>query len=45
MFEFEESRKAALIKELEKREESGFAENFNRKDLLESLHQRYLTEN
>ena len=44
LFEHEESKKAELIKELKKGEQSGFAENFHRKDLLKSLHQKYLTE-
>ncbi len=44
MFEHEESKRAELIKELKKGEKSGFVENFDRKELLKSLHQRHLTE-
>ena len=44
MFEHEESKKAELIKELEKGEKSGFVENFDRKKLLKKLHQKHLTE-
>lgn len=44
MFEHEESKKTELIKELKKGEKSGFVENFDRKLLLESLHQKHLTE-
>lgn len=44
MFEHEESKKTELIKKLKKGEKSGFVENFDRKELLNSLHNRYLTE-
>ena len=44
MFEYEESKRSELIKELEKGEKSGFDENFDRKELLKSLHQKHLTE-
>ena len=44
MFEYEESKRSELIKELEKGEKSGFVENFDRKELLKSLHQKHLTE-
>ncbi|NQX86838.1 MAG: type II toxin-antitoxin system ParD family antitoxin [Flavobacteriaceae bacterium] len=44
MFEQEESKKAELIKELKKGEKSGFLEDFERKKLLKSLHQKHLTE-
>ena len=44
LFEYEESKKNELIKELEKGEKSGFDENFDRKELLKSLHQKHLTE-
>ena len=37
VFEHEESKKTQLIKELIKGEESGFVENFDRKNLLKSL--------
>ena len=44
MFEQEESRKAKLIKELEKGEQSGFVNDFDRDTFLESLHQRHIPE-
>ena len=44
MFEYEESKKTELTKELIKGEKSGFVENFDRKNLLKSLHQKHLTE-
>jgi len=45
MFEHQESKKTALLKELKKGEDGGFVENFDREELLKSLHQRYLKEN
>lgn len=44
MFEYEESKKTELTKELIKGEKSGFIENFDRNKLLKSLHQKHLTE-
>lgn len=44
MFEHEETKKAELIQELRKGEKSGFADNFNRTDFLNSLHKKHLTE-
>jgi antitoxin ParD1/3/4 len=44
MFEREESKRTELVKELKKGEKSGFVENFNRKDLLNDLHNKHLTE-
>lgn len=44
MFENEESKKAELIKELKKGENSGFVEGFNRNDVLKKLHKKHLTE-
>lgn len=44
MFEHEESKKTELIKELKKGEKSGFVENFDRKELLKSLHKKHLAE-
>jgi len=41
MFEYEESKKSELINELKKGEESGFVENFDRKEFLKNLHQKY----
>ena len=44
VFEHEESKKTALITELKKGETSGFVENFDRQELLASLHKRHLAE-
>jgi len=44
MFEYEESKKSELINELKKGEKSGFVENFDRKEFLKSLHQKYSAE-
>lgn len=44
MFEHEESKRTELIKELKKGEKSGFVENFDRNELLKSLHQKHMTE-
>lgn len=41
MFEHEETKKTALIKELKKGEKSGFVKNFNRDALLRKLHQKH----
>lgn len=42
MFEYEESKKTELIKELKKREKSGFVKDFNRDNFLNKLHQKHL---
>lgn len=42
MFEQEESKKAALIKELKKGEKSGFVKDFNRDTFLKDLHNKHL---
>ncbi|HLW08453.1 MAG TPA: type II toxin-antitoxin system ParD family antitoxin [Marinilabiliaceae bacterium] len=44
MFEHEETKKSVLIKALKKGEESGFVKNFNRQELLETFHQKYVSE-
>jgi antitoxin ParD1/3/4 len=44
IFEYEESKKEQLIKELKKGEKSGFAEHFDSKDFLQKLHQKHVTE-
>ncbi len=44
MFEYEESKKSELISELKKGEKSGFVENFDRKEFLKNLHQKYSAE-
>ena len=41
MFEFEESKKEELIKELKKGEKSGFVEKFNRDSFLKNLHKKH----
>ena len=40
MFEYEETKKAELIKKIKKGEKSGFVKNFNRDSLLKTLHQK-----
>lgn len=45
MFEYEESKKTELIKELKKGEESGFIKDFDRTTFLKNLHQKHLTNN
>lgn len=44
LFEQEEIKKKELIKELKKGEESGFAEDFERKSFLKNLHQKHVSE-
>ena len=44
MFEYEESKKTELIKELKKGEKSGFIKDFDRTSFLKSLHQKHLAE-
>jgi len=44
MFEYEESKKRELIKELKKGEKSGVVENFERNNFLKNLHDKHLTE-
>jgi antitoxin ParD1/3/4 len=41
LFEQEENKKKELIKELKKGEDSGFLESFNKKDFLNSMHNKY----
>ena len=45
MFEYSETKKAELVKELKKGEKSGFVKSFDKKDFLESLHQKHSTDN
>jgi antitoxin ParD1/3/4 len=45
LFENEESKKIALIKELKKGEKSGFIENFDRTDFLETLQKKHIKAN
>ena len=44
MFEYEESKKIELIKELKKGEKSGFIKEFDRTAFLNKLHEKHLTE-
>jgi len=41
LFEQEENKKKELIRELKKGENSGFVENFNKNDFLNSMHKKY----
>ncbi len=41
LFEFEENKKAQLIKQLKKGERSGLVSGFNRQDFLNELHQKH----
>ena len=41
LFEQEENKKKELIKELKKGENSGFIENFNKKEFITSMHNKY----
>lgn len=43
MFEHEETKKTELVKELKKGERSGFVKDFNRDNLLKTLHQKHVT--
>jgi len=45
MFEYEETKKAELIKELKKGEKSGFIKDLDRTTYLKKLHQKHLTNN
>ncbi|WP_374400887.1 type II toxin-antitoxin system ParD family antitoxin [Flavobacterium sp.] len=44
MFEYEETKKSELIKELKKGEKSGFSASFNRETFKQNLHQKYSAE-
>jgi antitoxin ParD1/3/4 len=43
LFEHEESKKAELIKELEKGERSGFVKDFDRTEFLDTIHKKHIT--
>ena len=43
LFEQEENKKKELIRELKKGENSGFVENFNKSEFLNSMHKKYLS--
>ena len=45
IFEYEESKKTELIKELKKGEKSGLVKDFDRETFLNDLHQKHLTNN
>jgi len=45
MFEEEERKKTALIKELKKGEQSGFIHDFDKTSFLEEIHKKYMNEN
>ncbi|WP_419868430.1 type II toxin-antitoxin system ParD family antitoxin [Chryseobacterium sp. CT-SW4] len=44
MFEYEETKKSELVKELKKGEKAGFVENFDHKKFLANLHKKYSTD-
>ena len=44
LFEYEQSKKAELIKELKKGEKSGFVKDFDRAVFLKNIHEERLTE-
>lgn len=44
LFEYEETKKTELVKELKKGEKSGFVKNFNRDSFLKTLHQKHIAE-
>jgi len=43
LFEYEQSKKSELIKELKEGEKSGFVKDFDRAVFLESIHEKHLT--
>ena len=44
LFEFEENKKAQLVKELKRGERSGFVSGFNRQGFLNELHEKHSIE-
>ena len=42
LFEYEQSKKAELIKKLKEGEKSGFVNDFNRDTFLENIHKKHL---
>lgn len=44
LFEYEETKKKELIKELKKGENSGFVEDFNRDEFLANIHEKHLNQ-
>ena len=45
MFEYSETKKAELVKELKKGEKSGFVKDFDKKVFLEAWHQKHSDSN
>jgi len=45
LFEYEQTKKSELIKELKRGEESGFVKDFDRAVFLESIHEKRLKSN
>ncbi|NML70533.1 type II toxin-antitoxin system ParD family antitoxin [Chryseobacterium sp. RP-3-3] len=41
LFEYEESKKTKLVNELKKGEKSGFVDDFDKNELLNTLHKKY----
>lgn len=44
LFEYEQSKKSELIKELKKGEKSGFVKDFDREAFLKNIHEKHLSE-
>jgi antitoxin ParD1/3/4 len=44
LFEYEQSKKSELIKELKKGEKSGFVKDFDRAVFLKDIHEKHLSE-
>ena len=44
LFEYEQTKKAELIKELRKGEKSGFVKDFDRDSFLKNIHEKHLPE-
>ncbi len=44
LFEYEETKKDELIKELKKGEKSGFIADFDRNEFLTTIHEKHMTE-
>ena len=42
LFEYEQSKKSELIKELKKGEKSGFVKDFDRNTFLKNIHEKHL---
>ncbi|MBN2777937.1 MAG: type II toxin-antitoxin system ParD family antitoxin [Bacteroidales bacterium] len=42
LFEYEQSKKSELIKELKKGEKSGFVKDFDRDTFLKNIHEKHL---